>query len=87
MQKVRKVLSARLLAALATLFVFVFANPFSFERADCMEQAHAPMRVQAQQAAARPMKLDVRLLTQVALLGGTVSAEVSMLDANNQPAA
>ena len=87
MQKVRKVLSARLLAALATLFVFGFANPFPFERADCMEQASAPMRAQAQQAAARPMKLDVRPLTQVALLGGTVSAEVSMLDASNEPAA
>src|SRR5215472_6808777 len=89
MQKVRKVFSARLLAALAALFLFVFANPFPFDRADCMEQAqaHAPMRAQAQQAAARPMKLDVRPLTQVALLGGTVSAEVSMLDANNEPAA
>jgi hypothetical protein len=85
MQKVQKVLPARLLAALATLFLFTFANPF--ERADCMEQAHAPMRAQAQRAAARPMKLDVRPLTQVALVGGTVSAQVSMLDASNEPAA
>src|SRR5262249_15378772 len=89
MQNIRKVLLARLLACLATLFIFALANPFSVEPAYCMEQAqaHAPMRAQAQQAAARPMKLDVRPQTQAALLGGTVSAQVSMLDANNEPAA
>jgi hypothetical protein len=43
------------------------------------------MRVQAEQATQRPIKLDVRPLSQGVRVGQNVTVEVDLLDANNKP--
>ena len=84
----RRILSSLCSAGRAAVYISLLASMIQPRLiAIGRVQAPAPMRVQAQQAAQRPIKLDVHPLSQGARVGQEVTVEVALLDANNKPLA